>query len=189
MCGFRAASADLRLPKLCDQLSDYDRKRLEVKEIEQYELFVSDERSAIQWVRRLLTDEPMKKQDLQPLFMQETQRVWEKHEKPSELETILEQNFVENDDGRWRVADPRKETDMEQLRHRVLMKEFQHYTEAKGKLKIVRTEALRAGFKGCWQKQDYATIVKMGKRIPESVIQEDQAILMYYDNALMRTGE
>ena len=48
---------------------------------------------------------------------------------------------------------------------------------------------LRAGFKECWQKQDYPTIVQMAKRVPEAVIQEDQAILMYYDNALMRTGE
>ena len=45
---------------LPDQVSDYDRKRLEVKEVEQYELFVSDEKSAIQWVRRQLSDKPMK---------------------------------------------------------------------------------------------------------------------------------
>ncbi|MBK7032429.1 MAG: DNA methylase [Ignavibacteria bacterium] len=174
---------------LPDQVSEYDRKRLEVKEVEQYELFVSDEKSAIQWVRRQLNDNPMNKQDLQPLFMQEAQRVWEKHEKPLELQTILEQNFVEDEDGKWRVPDPRRETDLEQLRQRALMKEFQLYLDTKGKLKIVRTEALRAGFKDCWQRQDYTTIVQMGKRVPEAVIQEDQAILMYYDNALMRTGE
>jgi DNA modification methylase/predicted RNA-binding Zn-ribbon protein involved in translation (DUF1610 family) len=174
---------------LPDQVSEYDRKRLEVKEVEQYELFVSDEKSAIQWVRRQLADEPMNKQDLQPLFMQEAQRVWEKHEKPLELQTILEQNFVEDEDGKWRVPDSRREGDLEQLRQRALMKEFQLYLDTKGKLKIVRSEALRAGFKDCWQRQDYTTIVQMGKRVPEAVIQEDQAILMYYDNALMRTGE
>ena len=64
-----------------------------------------------------------------------------------ELRTILEQNFVEDDDGSWRVPDPKKEADLEQLRHRALMKEFQQYLETKGKLKVVRTEALRAGFK------------------------------------------
>lgn len=174
---------------LPDQVSDYDRKRLEVKEVEQYELFVSDEKSAIQWVRRQLDEKPRNKQELQPLYMQEAQRVWEKHEKPLELQTILEQNFVQDDDGKWRVPDPRKESDLEQLRHRALMKEFQQYLDTKGKLKIVRTEALRAGFKECWQRQDYTTIVQMGKRVPEMVIQEDQGILMYYDNALMRTGE
>ena len=54
----------------------------------------------------------------------------------------------------------------------------------KGKLKVVRTEALRAGFKECWQKKDYTTIVQMAKRVPEAVIQEDPALLMYFDNAL-----
>jgi hypothetical protein len=82
----------------------------------------------------------------------------------------------------------KKSQNKRRLRHRALMKEFQQYLDTKGKLKIVRTEALRAGFKECWQKQNYVTIVKMGKQVPEIVIQEDQAILMYYDNALMRTN-
>jgi len=56
-------------------------------------------------------------------------------------------------------------------------------------LKVVRTEALRAGFKDCWQKVDDETITQMAKRVPEAVIQEDPALLMYYDNALMRKGE
>jgi hypothetical protein len=70
-----------------------------------------------------------------------------------------------------------------------LLKEFQQYFEAKGKLKVVRTEALRAGFKEAWQKKDYTTIVDMAKRIPDAVIQEDQALLMYFDNASLLKGE
>ena len=50
-------------------------------------------------------------------------------------------------------------------------------------------EALRAGFKESWQRKDYTTIVEMAKRVPEAVIQEDQALLMFYDNALLMTGE
>ena len=68
------------------------------------------------------------------------------------------------------------------------MKEFQQYLDTKGKLKIVRTEALRAGFKECWQKKDYTTIVQMAKRVPEAVIQEDPALLMYFDNASLIAG-
>ena len=33
-----------------EQASDYDRKRMEAQEVQQLEFFVSDERSAIQWV-------------------------------------------------------------------------------------------------------------------------------------------
>ena len=127
---------------------------------------MSDEQSAIQWVRRQLFTKPMKYQDLSPLYMKEAQRVWENHEQPIDLRSILEQNFVQNDSGEWRVPDPRKEADLDQLRHRALLKEFQQYIEAKGKLKVVRTEALRAGFKEAWQKKDYTTIVQIAKRVP-----------------------
>ncbi len=174
---------------LPEQASEYDRRRLEVKGLEQYELFVSDEKSAIQWVRRQLAEKPTTYQDLQPLYMKEAQRVWEKHEQPLELRTILDQNFVEQSNGNWRVPDPKKESDMEQIRHRALVKEFQQYFDTKGKLKVVRTEALRAGFKESWQNKDYTTIVEMAKRVPEAVIQEDPALLMYFDNASLLKGE
>ena len=174
---------------LPDQVTDYDRQRIEVQEVEQYQLFVSDEKSAIQWVRQQLREKPITYTDLQPLYMQEAQRVWEKHEQPLELRTILEQNFVEEVGGKWRVPDAKKESDLEQIRNRSLMKEFQQYLDSKGKLKVVRTEALRAGFKESWQKKDYKTIVQMGKRVPEVVIQEDSALLMYFDNASLLLGE
>ena len=103
--------------------------------------------------------------------------------------TILEQNFFRNANDNWRVPDPKKESDLEQIRHRALMKEFQQYIESKGKLKLVRTEALRAGFKDCWQRKDYATIVQMAKRFPDAVIQEDPALLMYFDNASLLLGD
>jgi DNA modification methylase len=174
---------------LPDQVSEFDRKRLDVKESEQFELFVSDEKSAIQWVRAQLKRNPQSFKDIQPSFMKEAQQVWEKHEQPVELKTILEQNFVQDSDGSWRVPDSKKESDLEQLRTRALMKEFQQYIDTKGRLKIVRTEALRTGFKECWQKKDYMTIVQMARRIPDTVIQEDPALLMYFDNASLLLGD
>jgi DNA modification methylase len=174
---------------LSDQVSEYDRQRASIKEVEQLQLFVNDEKTAIQWVRRHVSERPMTYQELSPVYMKEAQRVWEKHEQPLELATILEQNFVMDTNNKWRVADPKKEADLEQLRHRALMKEFQQYLDSKGKLKVVRTEALRAGFKESWQKKDYTTIVQMAKRVPEVVIQEDPALLMYFDNASLLIGE
>ncbi len=174
---------------LPEQVGEYEKARLEAEEVEQYELFVSDERSAIQWIRTQLSKRATTYQVLQPLYMREAQRIWEKHEQPIELRVLLEQNFVVDSDGSWRVPDSKREGDLEQLRHQALIKEFQQYLVSKSKLKVVRSEALRVGFKDCWQKQDYATIVQMAKRVPEAVIQEDQALLMYFDNALMRTSK
>ena len=53
---------------LPEQTSEYDRKRLGVEVMEQLELFVNDEKSAIQWVRQQLTQESRSFQDLQPLY-------------------------------------------------------------------------------------------------------------------------
>jgi len=52
-----------------------------------------------------------------------------------------------------------------------------------------RTEAVRAGFKHCYDEQDYQTIVDVAAKLPEKVIQEDEKLLMYYDVATMRLGE
>ena len=41
--------------------------------------------------------------ELQPLYMQEAQRVWEKHEHPIELQVTVEQNFVHDTEGKWGV--------------------------------------------------------------------------------------
>jgi DNA modification methylase len=174
---------------LPDQVAEYDHKRLQCSEMEQLELFVSDEKSAIQWVRGRLAERAMSYQELQPIYMQEAQRAWGQYEQPMELRTILVQNFIEDGDGSWRVPDPKKEADLEHLRDKALLKEFQQSADTKGKLKVVRSEAIRAGFKDCWQRQDYVTIIQMAKRVPNAVIQEDPALLMYLDNALMRTGE
>jgi hypothetical protein len=207
---------------LGEQAAEYDKKRATVIDVVQLELFVTNEASAVHWLRQQLAKKPQTFQELHPLFTKEL-AAWEKYEKPLELSVLLQQNFLCFDGSgdvpsqihaylstnfkdlrgrekidtslvlkaksRWYVPDPRKEADLDQLRHRALMKEFQQYLDTKGKLKVVRTEALRAGFKECWQKKDYTTIVQMAKRVPEAVIQEDQALLMYFDNALLLLGE
>ena len=47
---------------------------------------------------------------------------------------------------------------------------------------------MRAGFKHTWHERNYLLIVKVAERLPESVLQDDASLLMYYGNALMRAG-
>jgi hypothetical protein len=90
---------------------------------------------------------------------------------------------------RWYVPDPNKATDLEKLRDRRLMKEFQEYRESKQKkIKVFRLEAVRAGFKKAWQERDYPTIIEVARKIPETILQEDPKLLMWYDQALTRMG-
>ena len=88
------------------------------------------------------------------------------------------------------MPDPNKAGDLEKLRERALLKEFEEYRESKQKhLKVFRLEAVRAGFKKAWQERDYATIIEVARKIPETILQEDPKLLMWYDQALTRSGE
>ena len=125
---------------------------------------------------------------------------------PSQIHSYLSSNYKElrgldKEDpalrekakGRWYVPDPNKQADLERLREKALLREFQAYLKeletGKKQLKQFRTEAIRAGFKKAWRENDYQTIVKVGERLPEKVLQEVDKLLMYYDNALVRLGQ
>ena len=82
-----------RMYFLPDQVTEYDKKRMTVKEIVQLQLFVSDEASAIQWLKQQVAQKPQTFQDIHPLFLKEISG-WQKHEKSLELSELLEQNFL-----------------------------------------------------------------------------------------------
>ncbi len=208
---------------LSEQVAEYDRKRMigGGRPIQQ-SLFVSDEESAISWIRNLLRDKPQSFQDINPQFMKEIGG-WSKAEKPLELSTLLEQNFLcydgdgkvpeqihgylssnwkdmrnlQKDDpllitkakDRWYVPDPNKAGDLEKLREKALLKEFEEYKQVKKKLKIFRLEAVRTGFKKAWQDKDYAVIVTVAEKIPNKILEEDPKLLMWYDQSVTRIGD
>ena len=122
---------------------------------------------------------------------------------PSQIHSYLSTNFkdlrnlnkedsrlVEKARDRWYVPDSNKQADLDQIRERALLKEFEEIKESsQRKIRQFRTEAVRAGFKVCWQERDYATIVKVASKLPEAVLQEDEKLLMYIDNAQTRLGD
>jgi len=208
---------------LPDQVAEYDKKRMTVREVLQLQLVVTDESSAIQWLRQQLTGKPQTFQELHPQFLREIGG-WQKHERSLELSELLEQNFLRyegqgevpnqihsylstnykelrnlaKDDpalrakakDRWYVPDPNKASDLEKLREKALLREFEEYRSAsERRLKVFRLEAVRAGFKKAWQERDYSTIIAVAQKIPEAVLQEDPKLLMWYDQAVTRSGE
>ena len=232
---------------LPEQVAEYDRRRMTASELRQLELAPSDEQSAIIWLRQLLSNKPQTFQDIHPQFIRAIGG-WQKYEKPMELSTILEENFLRYDGTdevssqihnylssnykelrnlskddqslrakakhRWYVPDPNKQGDLDRLREVHLLKEFWEYlppdyqrkpkldegtflpgfeprqTLPTGKkMKVLRMEAVRAGFRHCWQNRDYRTIIAVARRIPENVLQEDPKLLMWYDQAVTRMGE
>lgn len=173
---------------LHEQVAEYDKKRITVKEILQLEFFVNDEASARNWLTQQLKKKRQTFQQLHPKFMREIGG-WKKYEKPLELLEILEGNFLCDDADRWYVADPSKAEDLLKLRERALLKEFDEYRGAKQKkLKVFRLEAVRTGFQRAWQQRDYQTIIEVARKISEDVLQEDPKLLMFFDQAVTRTG-
>lgn len=170
------------------QAADYDRLRLKAERVEQLAFFVTDEQTAIQWLRQFLeTSLGGKSQtyaEIQPEFLKQLHQ--EKHEKMPELMVILEQNFLQDGAGQWYVPNPDKQSDLDALRSKALLHEFSDYLKSKGKLKLFRSEAVRAGFSKAWKDRDYETIVKVGDRLPDDALQEDPNLKMYYNNALSR---
>ena len=91
---------------------------------------------------------------------------------------------------RWYVPDPNRAADLEKLRERTLLREFEEYRQTKERrLRVFRLEAVRAGFKRAWQEKQYGTIIEVARKIPEDVLEEDPKLLMWYHQALTRTGE
>ncbi|MBF0431035.1 MAG: DNA methylase [Fibrobacteria bacterium] len=207
---------------LPDQVAEYDRKKMTSGELKQMDMFVSDEASAIQWLRQLIKEKPQAFSDINPQFMQQLGG-WNKNEAQLDLRDLLHQNFLcfdgkglvpdqihsylssnwkdmrnlPKDDpkliakaaDRWYVPDPNKTGDLEKLREKALLKEFDTYKAATKKLKIFRLEAVRAGFKKAWQERDYEIIVAVAEKIPNNVLEEDPKLLMWYDQAVTRMGE
>ncbi|WP_368860854.1 DNA methyltransferase [Desulforhabdus sp. TSK] len=141
--------------------------------------------------------------ELSDLLAQNFLRYDGKNDVPTQIHSYLSTNFRElrnlpKDDpilcakakDRWYVPDPNKAGDLEKLRERALLREFDEYRESKQRrLKVFRLEAVRAGFKKAWQERDYPTIVTVAGKIPETVLQEDPKLLMWYDQAITRKGD
>jgi hypothetical protein len=79
---------------LQEQVAEYDKKRAQTAQAPQMELFVSDERSAIDWAADYLKARPSTYQDIHPEFIKQLGAGWKKHETRPELSALLEANFL-----------------------------------------------------------------------------------------------
>lgn len=234
---------------LAEQVTEWDKKRLQMQGVGQMSIFVEDERSAIDWLRNQLKSRPSTYQDFSQEFMQQLNASWKKFETRPELSLLLEQNFLKyegdgevpsqihsylstqnkdlrnlpKDDAllksrakdRWFVPDSAKAVDVEAIRNKRLRQEFWELCDASGiskpapnnpnqpalpltipanakkagrkKLKEVRTEAVRLGFKECFAAKDYTTILALSATLPPNVIEEDEQLQMIHDMAEMRS--
>lgn len=207
---------------LPEQAAEYDKKRMQTAHVPQMEIFVSDERSAIDWLTDFLKKRPSTYSEIHPEYIPVVGAAKKKGEVIPELAQLLEDNFIQYDGksdvpsqihsllstnfkdlrglekndprlmakakDRWYVPDPNKAQDLEKRREKALLKEFEGYMAFTGKrLKEFRLEVLRAGFKSAWGNKDYKTIIAVAQKMPDEALQEDEKLLLWYDQALTRS--
>ena len=171
------------------QVVEYEDKKSKTSDFQAPSLFVSSEADGITWIKNELKDHEQTYSELQPKWMQ-AMVAGKKGDQIPELMQILEENFIKNEAGVWHNPDPENEADLERVRTRKLLHEFAIYVETaqkpKAKIKEARLEALRCGFKQCYKDKDFATIMAVSSKLPESLLTEDEVLLQYYDIASMR---
>ena len=174
---------------LSSQVSDYEEKKKRAPEFVPMGLIVSNEADGIEWLRNQLRGRAMTYQEIHPDWMQAINGL-RKGDILPELSELLEENFIQEEDGSWRLPNIQDDIDKDKLRTKALMREFKIYVEAaskpKAKIKEVRVEAVRCGFKQCYIEKDFATIVKVGDKIPQNLLTEDEILLQFYEIAKER---
>lgn len=82
---------------LADQLVEYEKARSRIPQVKQAELFVSDERSAIDWLTNFLLKRPSTRSEIHPEYIPQIGSAKRKGEIIPELDQLLEDNFLKYD--------------------------------------------------------------------------------------------
>lgn len=91
---FRATDGMIFLP---EQLVEYEKARSRIPQVKQAELFVSDERSAIDWLTNFLLKRPSTRSEIHPEYIPQIGSAKRKGEIIPELDQLLEDNFIQYD--------------------------------------------------------------------------------------------
>jgi len=142
---------------LAEQVAIYDNKRAQVTQAPQMELFVSDKRSAIDWLVDFLKARSSTYQETHPEFITQLSASWKKHEA--------------------------KAPDLDRKREKALPKEFLTYSTFGGG---VPARGAARGLQGGLGPQGLRTIITVAKTIPEETLQEDEKLQLWHDQALTR---
>lgn len=144
-------------------------------------LFVSDERSARQWIWNFL-DQPKTYDEIYTDFLKALQT---SEDEIPEVKTILEESFVRTN-GHWKRPDQLTQAELEKKRQERLLRQFEEYlstAKANQKLKEVRLEAVIAGFTECYRSGRYKDILLVGKKLDKGILENSSDLYDFIDIA------
>lgn len=144
-------------------------------------LFVSDERSARQWIWNFL-DQPKTYDEIYTDFLKALQT---SEDEIPEVKAILEESFVRTN-GHWKRPDQLTQAELEKKRQERLLRQFEEYlstAKANQKLKEVRLEAVIAGFTECYRSGRYKDILLVGKKLDKGILENSSDLYDFIDIA------
>lgn len=144
-------------------------------------LFISDERSARQWLWNTLAA-PQSYSDIYTAYVKALQT---SEDELPELRAMLEEGFIAVG-SQWRRPDALTQAELERRRQERLLRQFEEYlaTARAGRpLKEVRKEALVAGFTEAYRAGRYADILAVGRKLPKRLLEDSPDIYDFVDIA------
>ncbi len=144
-------------------------------------LFISDERSARQWLWNTLAA-PQTYSDIYTAYVKALQT---SEDELPELRAMLEEGFIAVG-SQWRRPDTLTQAELERRRQERLLRQFEEYlaTARAGRpLKEVRKEALVAGFTEAYRAGRYADILAVGRKLPRRLLEDSPDIYDFVDIA------
>lgn len=169
-----------------EQAARYDALRRSTEGFQASAFVIDSEQAGILWLSQQLYERPQTISELRLGWMAALQGQRRGDVIP-ELSDVLAENFIEQADHHWRRPNVQDDRDVDALRIKSLLRAFKQYVEIamkpRGKIAEARVEALRAGFKDCYIRHDYATIVRVFDRLPATLRDDDEFLLQLYDIA------
>jgi len=152
------------------------KKKMKLEGIEELKsgsmfLFVTDEKSALVWLYNFIS-EPKSFSDIHTAF---TQLANIQGDAVPELRELLEHNFVFENEKYRRPQNEPEHNQISEKREKALLREFESLlikskTE-KGKIKLVRKEALLFGFETCYKTRRYQDILTVTNKLDKAIIE------------------
>jgi DNA modification methylase len=163
------------------QVNEYERRKIGARKAAsaQAVLFVSDERSARQWLWGFL-DAPKTYDEIYTAFVKALQTP---EDQIPELKSMLGEGFVQTD-GRWKRPDALTGTELESRRQARLLRQFEEYlatARGGGRLREVRKEALVAGFTEAYRAGRFQDILTVGRRLDRRLLEESPDLFDFVD--------
>jgi len=129
---------------LANQVPEFERRMLTVDRSEGILPVFMDRRSSIAWLRFELGRNPTTLQNLTPRFMTASSAWSDKNEPLPELLELLKDNFVEGENGRWKVPDPKKKAELERAKKQRDLRNAQEWVGATGRVQAPSPDAVMA---------------------------------------------